>query len=252
MIVKIREFIRKFMPRRIRIHRIKNGPLKGMKIFTSWHDYPGAIRGTTERPLLKWFSNYVKRGETWLDVGGHYGYTAIALSCLVGNSGRVYSFEPMLSTAGYLYHTGRINDLSNLIVLPFALSANETMRCSKLLSVRGMIDSALTGEGNEETFLEVSFDYIWPLICKGNDNIDGIKIDVQGLELEVLRGMREWISKKHPKIALEFHRGVNRAEILTLLEECGYNLPGTLIGEEKSISQDHYHDDNNYAFFPKY
>ena len=86
--------IRRFMPRSVRPHRILAGRLRGYRIVTSWHDYPGAILGRTERPLLDWFDGHVRPGETWLDVGAHYGYTAIALSRLVGPQRRVFAFEP--------------------------------------------------------------------------------------------------------------------------------------------------------------
>ena len=79
--------IRRLMPRTLRAHRILGGPLRGCRIVTSWHDYPGAILGRTERALLEWFERHVIPGTTWLDVGAHYGYTAIALARLVGSRG---------------------------------------------------------------------------------------------------------------------------------------------------------------------
>src|SRR2546425_11546720 len=94
--------LRFLLPRRIRPHRILRGRLRGYRIVTSWHDYPGAILGRTERPLLDWFEQNVEVGETWLDIGAHYGYTAIALSRLVGPAGRVFAFEPEIATCGHL------------------------------------------------------------------------------------------------------------------------------------------------------
>src|SRR5438552_7816781 len=108
--------LRRLMPRAVRPHRILWGRLRGFRIVTSWHDYPAAILGRTERPLLDWFEEHVKPGETWLDVGAHYGYTAIALSRLVGPLGRVFAFEPMLGTAGHLARTRAINGLRQLTV----------------------------------------------------------------------------------------------------------------------------------------
>jgi len=95
MIRSIKSILRYFLPGGIRNHRIWSGLLKGERIVTSWHDYPAAIIGYTERPLLNWFAQNVKPGQTWLDIGAHYGYTAIALSRLVGESGRVFAFEPL-------------------------------------------------------------------------------------------------------------------------------------------------------------
>src|SRR2546421_9928625 len=97
--------IRRLLPRAVRPRRILAGPLRGASIYTSWHDYPGAILGTTERPLLEWFGRNILPGETWIDIGAHYGYTAIALCRLVGPAGRVVAFEPVLSTAGRVART---------------------------------------------------------------------------------------------------------------------------------------------------
>src|SRR2546428_12640310 len=101
--------LRRLMPRAVRPHRILSGRLRGRWIVTSWHDYPAAILGRTERALLDWFEHHVTPGETWLDVGAHYGYTAIALSRLVGPGGRVFAFEPAVATAGRLERTRHMN-----------------------------------------------------------------------------------------------------------------------------------------------
>ena len=199
---------------------------------------------------MKWFNDNVEPGETWIDIGGHYGYTALAFSKLVGSTGRVYTFEPMISTAGFLYQTVKINRLKNIVVLPFALSNHKTITLSYLHSVRGMIDSSLREEGLTDVFLEVGFDYLWPSICGDDSKIDGVKIDVQGMEEYVIKGMKEWLSREKPKIALEFHQGADKAEILDTLRKCGYHSPGKLIGVSKQDSQTQYLNDKSYAFFP--
>ena len=83
----VKELIRSLMPRTIRPRRIMAGPLLGAWLVTSWHDYPAGLSGRTERPLLDWFATHVRPGDTWLDVGAHYGYTTFALGRLVGAGG---------------------------------------------------------------------------------------------------------------------------------------------------------------------
>src|SRR5258706_11527415 len=102
--------VRPRLPKKIRAHRILAGPIRGARIVTSWHDYPAGIGGLTEKPLIAWFAQHVAPGTTWLDVGAHYGYTAIALSRFVGNEGRVFAFEPMRATAGCVGRTRVVND----------------------------------------------------------------------------------------------------------------------------------------------
>src|SRR5437773_8860733 len=172
--------IRRFLPRSLKPHRILGGPLKGASIYTSWHDYPGAILGTTEKPLLDWFSRNVAPGETWIDVGAHYGYTAIALCRLVRPTGRVMAFEPVLSTAGCVARTREINGLSQLQVIPLGLSASPAFETRFMPTVRGMADSTIGRAGWQERITVTSFDTFWPLVNEHDPTIHGVKIDVQG------------------------------------------------------------------------
>jgi Methyltransferase FkbM domain len=70
--------------------------------------------------------------------------------------------------------------------------------------------------------IAVGLDAIWDGIAVGNPVVHGIKIDVQGMELDALRGMRRLLSRHRPKIVLEIHRDVPRDDVLALLEDCGY------------------------------
>lgn len=207
--------IRRFLPRSLKSHRIILGPLQGTKIVTSWHDYPAAILGRTERPLLQWLANNVRNGETWLDIGAHYGYTAIALSRLVGTSGRVFAFEPMITSAGCINRTRHINGLKQLTVIPVALANGADIGMSALHVVRGMIDSSLISPaGLSEPFMVASLDWLWPRISGSNDQIHGAKIDVQGMEISVIEGMANLAKRFVPKLIVEVHTGVSRSNCL--------------------------------------
>ncbi len=251
----LKSFARSFLPRSFRTHRIWSGPSRGERIVTSWKDYPAAILGYTERPLLGWFAQNVRPGETWLDIGAHYGYTAIALCRLVGNSGRVMAFEPMLSTAGYLAQTRSLNHLSQLVVLPLGLGAPETLEMKRLPVTRGMVDSTLgrttVDERRKEwveTIVVARLDWLWPRICGGQERIDGVKVDVQGMEMDVLRGMAETLGQQRPKLVVEFHRGVDRAELVTLVESLGYSRNAVPVEPVAGEVDAQFVDDKSYAF----
>ena len=72
--------------------------------------------------------------------------------------------------------------------------------------------------------IAVGLDAIWDGIADGDPVVHGIKIDVQGMELDALRGMRRLLARHRPKIVLEIHRDVPRDDVLALLESCGYLL----------------------------
>jgi FkbM family methyltransferase len=241
--------LRSLVPGQLREHRIWSGPLRGLSIVTSWRHYHTGIIGTTEPGLLAWFGHVVQPGESWLDIGANYGYTALALRRLVGTQGRVFAFEPKLSTCGCLSQTMLLNGLPEVTVIPVALGSPETLELKQLTTVGGMV--AITPESGEsaETIVIARLDWLWPRICGSSERMDGVKIDVQGMELEVLQGMKRLLKTYRPKLAVELHAGVDRAALLDLLESCGYVRRGRPIyfrpGEEQ---EPQYYDNFSYAF----
>jgi FkbM family methyltransferase len=248
----LKEQVRKLLPREPREHRILFGRLQGAPIVTSWHDYPGAILGRTERPLLAWFHRNARRSETWIDVGAHYGYTALALSRIVGPSGRVLAFEPVASTAQCLERTRALNGLTQLTVLPVALDSCRERQSVSLPTFRGMADSTLVNSKHDTQAIEsISFDALWPMLAGGNLMVHGVKIDVQGMELDVLQGMQETLRRSKPVVAVELHMGVDRQAILSVLAGCGYTTAGEPIETSEVSGSPQYRDDCSYAFRPQ-
>jgi len=245
---RLKQGLRSLLPRSLARHRILGGPLRGSTIVTSWHDYPAAILGRTELPLLEWFRNNVGAGETWLDIGAHYGYTAIALCKLVGPTGRVYAFEPVLNTAGCVTRTRVLDDLPQMTVVPVALGNSADLGLGSLLQVRGMVDSTVQEtEGFKESFLVSRLDWLWPRISESNSRIDGIKIDVQGMEIEVLKGMVEVAKRYQPKLLVELHTGVSRPKLLEVISSMGY-LPVGVPIEPLPGEADPVYADRTYLF----
>lgn len=243
--------IRKVLPRTLKQHTILGGALRGSKIVTSWHDYPGAILGSTESPLLECFAKVVGKGETWLDIGAHYGYTAIALCKLVGPTGRVFAFEPMLNTSGCIARTRSLNDLSQLTIIPMALSNSPDIAVNSLYTVRGMIDSTLSdAQGFKENFIASRLDWLWPRIAGDQMRVDGIKIDVQGMEIDVLEGMAVVARRYKPKLLIELHSGVSRPRLLDLISSIGYNRDGRAVEPLPGETDPLYADDRTYLFTP--
>jgi FkbM family methyltransferase len=252
--MKIKSVMRNLLPKTIHPHHILSGPLRGCRIVTSWHDYPAAILGRTEKKLLDWFEQNVKKDETWLDVGAHYGYTAIALCRLVGANGRVFAFEPMLQTAGCLTQTRLLNGFSQLTVLPLALSSSPHVMVQQLPTTRGMVDSTLltkrlsSDDVWREAFITASLDSLWEGISGDDDRVHGIKIDVQGMEIETIKGMTQLLKKFKPKLVVELHHGVSRPEFLQLLAALGYSTQGIPIEPVPGEITPQYIDDHSYAF----
>jgi FkbM family methyltransferase len=248
----MRGVLRRLLPRTIRPRRILAGPLRGVWLVTSWHDYSGGLTGRTERALLDWFGEHARTGETWLDVGAHYGYTGFALARLVGAGGRVFTFEPVAATAGYMDRGRELNGLTQITIVPLGLGAPETLEIRRLPLTRGMADSTLPTCGRTQfvTIPIARFDWAWPLLHNGDAAVHGIKIDVQGMELEVLTGMQETLRRWHPRLVIELHTGVNRAAVLALLRDVGYSTSATAVEPAVDERTPLLLDDRSYAFTP--
>jgi FkbM family methyltransferase len=226
----MKPLLRAALPATARTHRIWAGPLKGCRLVTSWRDYPAAILGYTERPLLRWLAANVGRGETWLDVGAHYGYTALALSRLVGEEGRVFAFEPVPETAGCLAATRSRNGLPQLTVLPLGLSDAPGPSVLEVPVVRGMAEHARATAGERTAIVTASLDGVWDSLSRGRRQVHGVKVDVQGMEGQVLAGMRGLLREFRPRLVVEFHAGRDPEPALSLLDGLGYPIPGEPLG----------------------
>jgi FkbM family methyltransferase len=242
------EAVRALLPRAIRPRRILAGPLRGAWLVTSWHDYPAGLTGRTERALLAWFQQHVHRGETWIDVGAHYGYTAFALAQLVGTRGRVFTFEPVPATARCLDQGARLNRLDQVMVLPLGLGAAPTIEARRLPIRRGMADSTSCDHTQAATTLVARFDWLWPVLGGPGMPIHGIKIDIQGMELEALDGMRDTLARWRPHVVIELHAGVSRERVLSLLGALGYSTAAEPIEPAHGERTPLFLDDRSYAF----
>jgi FkbM family methyltransferase len=242
--------LRSVMPPTVKARRIRFGPLRGCQLVTSWRDYPAALLGYTERPLLRWLTANVHPGETWLDVGAHYGYTALALSRLVGPEGRVFAFEPVPTTAGYLATTRSRNDLCQLTVLPIGLSDAPSITAIDVALVRGMAEHGRAATMDRVTIVVGALDGIWDGLARDHRAIHGVKVDVQGMEVETLEGMRGLLREFRPRLVVEFHAGADRPAAMRLLDELGYRLPGAPLTRRAAEPAEAEADDSSYAFVP--
>jgi FkbM family methyltransferase len=188
----IKAFLRNMLPRQVKTHRILAGPLRGHKMVTSWHRNFSGLTGRTEPGVNSWFAKNAHAGETWLDIGANYGCTALRLADLVGPMGRVFAFEPKLDTCGNLAETVAVNRMAQIVVVPVALGSNEDLDVRRFATSGSMAVGTDLADGPPETLMVARLDWLWPRIAGGHSPIHGVKIDVQGMELEVMRHGCAW------------------------------------------------------------
>jgi FkbM family methyltransferase len=151
--------------------------------------------GLMGRPERRALGRLVRPGMTAVDVGANLGLYSMLLSRLVGPSGRVISFEPDPDLFALLRENCAANAASNVEARGLALGgAAGRLSLNRLTFNSG--DNHL-GAASGETFrrpveVEVAaLDRLMPGL-----EADFIKIDVQGWELNVLRGMEELLRRR--------------------------------------------------------
>jgi FkbM family methyltransferase len=154
----------------------------------------------------------------------------------------------MLATAGHLAQTRDLNRLPQITVLPFALGSEAGISVAELPTTRGMVDSTLAGQVASERFLSSSLDFLWPQVARKNLTMSGVKMDVQGMELDVLSGMSETIRRHRPKLVVEIHAGVDRSSFLELIASYGYSKDATPIEPVPGETAAAFVDNRSYAF----
>lgn len=160
-----------------------------------------------------------------LDVGANVGVYSVWLSRI---SNRIWSFEPL----DYPLHVLRVLSLPNVKVMPFALGDKSGKQSIFIPRSVGRSEHPLASLSQTEfaDFKDVEaktievrrFDDLQSEISA--KDIDFVKIDVEGFELQVLRGMSELIRGQHPLFLIEIEARHNKSyqEVFEFLSTFGY------------------------------
>lgn len=190
--------------------------------------------GAHQRNELAMVLSVLRPGDKVIDVGAHIGTFCIPIGKKVGDFGHVYAFEGAIDNHRLLERNISINKAQQIITTYQAIVTN----CQGSFLVG--LDAGNTGA----TFFTRSQGQISVNSCcmvldewwdydsskrTGNATIDLIKIDVEGMELDVLRGCERILAKYKPIIYMEVSRaqlgryGVDVSELDSYLQQFGYH-----------------------------
>ena len=137
------------------------------------------------------FSSLIHRGMTVVDVGAHAGYYTLLAASRVGDLGRVFSFEPAPENYNLLLKNLSLNGVSNVFPQKKALF-DRIGKCSFFLASENLGHHGIfTGRDGEsvESEIEVETTTLDEFLSGRNETIDVIKMDAEGAEPMILRGM---------------------------------------------------------------
>ena len=166
-------------------------------------------RGTYELPLQKALAHYLKPEDVFYDIGANIGFFIVLAAHLVGKSGSVYAFEPVPENVKRIRHNLKLNRFSNTTVLEKAVSVYTGK--GRLLLAQHSGGAMLSSAGTPPDFkgaMNVNLVCIDDLVAqKALKPPVLVKIDVEGAEIDVFKGMKQTIEKYKPIIIYEVDDG---------------------------------------------
>jgi len=168
-------------------------------------------------------SRLVQPGSFIAEVGANTGPHTVRLAKTVGLGGRVIAYEPQPVVFQSLAGTIALNSLMNVDCLPYALGAEEGEIIFPPIDYRkpnnfgGLSLIGLTGSGTPVRVAKLDDVYSYP-------RLDFLKIDVEGMELDVLKGGRSSIERFKPLIYVENDQLQKSAELIRWLLNADYRL----------------------------
>jgi FkbM family methyltransferase len=189
-------------------------------------------------------------GQRIFDIGGFEGIHTIFFADRAGPDGQVVTFEPDPVNYQKILENVGINDLTNVVVLNLGVGdrpghlefayPRDRGRGSALIET---LEHYKSDSHTQRVTLPVtSIDS--ELQSQGRPAPDFVKVDVEGLELQVLEGMVDTVDRFKPRIFLEIHgwsvngKEANSQRVVAWLEDHGYSITHVESGQE--ITMDNY------------
>jgi FkbM family methyltransferase len=197
---------------------ILQGPLRGRRWIVGSAAH-GCWLGSYEFETQRAFARLVRQGDVVYDLGANVGFYTLLGARLAGESGAVYSFEPLPRNLEFLRKHVAMNGLKNCFVCDAAVAdSNGEMRFDAS-------DTPTTAHLVDVGGLDVRVVTLDSLVERREIRPPSVmKIDVECSEVKALKGSARTIEKYRPRILLATHNRELHSECVGFLERFGYRV----------------------------
>lgn len=208
--------------------KVAGGIGRGVRLMLDLNREKDLWLGTYEPDLQAAIQRYSRAGMVAYDVGANIGYTAILLAVAGGRHAQVFAFEPLPENLTRLRSHIELNDLQHRVrVIPAAVGDHAGRESFLVHASAGM--GKLDGSGGrqasyaEAVIVEtlVLDEFVWGY---GNPPPSLVKIDVEGGEEKVVRGMGRILKETRPVILVEMHGPQAALGVWEALKSDGYQM----------------------------
>jgi FkbM family methyltransferase len=194
------------------------GPARGLKWIVGAGPHSCWL-GINERVKRERLATLLYPGSVFFDVGAHVGSYTMLAARLVGDNGQVIAFEPVPENVDFLLQHITLNQLQNVRILDVAVHARQGTLQFQTAPDRLQGHSARAGHLMVDA---VAIDSMVEAQQIPEPNC--IKIDVEGDELDVLRGAARTIWRVRPVLLIAVHSERLRELTFRFLLERDYTI----------------------------
>ena len=174
------------------------------------------LLGIVEPTTTEFFKKNIKEGDVVVDIGANIGYYTLLFSKKVGKTGKVFAFEPDPRNIPVLKKNVEANGCSNVTIVEKAVCDSNEGVIFYLGGISDCSSICPRGPGNEKE-VHVESTTLDRYFEKTLEKISLIKMDTEGAEAFVFKGMQELV-RKNPDVMIV-------AEIAPMLMEQGGSDP---------------------------
>lgn len=187
-----------------------------------------------EKGTIAWIDREIRPEDVFFDIGANIGVYTIFAAYRLGRDGRAVAFEPHIPNANSLIENIRLNGFDPKVQLVTAALTSKAgfdrFNYQSLVvasSTSQFGNTSYEGESFEPAFVEIKYGCRVDDLCDQGliPRPDLIKIDVDGLDFEVLVGMKGLLASADRPRSLQVELGSdNKAQTLELLDSLDYRL----------------------------
>ena len=205
--------------------QVQDGLAKGIWLDLNPRTDSHYYRGDAEQPVQEALRRWLHPGMVAYDIGANVGFFTLLMRRLVGESGQLFAFEPDPDVVCELKANVDRNGYEGVSIVGAAVwSSTGSVRFARADPRQSPNRGTGSVGGNGADDCIVSESVRLDEFVQSAPPPHLIKCDVEGAEVEVLRGARELMAEYHPTILSEVHSAGNGRELARILGSAEYVL----------------------------
>jgi FkbM family methyltransferase len=195
-----------------------------------WLQIELLTQGVLEPHTTRLYGELLSEGDCYVDVGAHVGFHTLVARRYIGESGRVIAIDPQPYNCQKILANWRVNEFANLLVCVAAVGDRDDVieLSDQAASDKSRLSLQLPAVNDRPQRFRVPLVRLDSLFSQTDcQRVRLLKVDVEGYELEVLKGLGERGPQIEHIIAevLDAERPAARSqELLTMLRDQGFVL----------------------------